>query len=863
MSSLTPWKARTLVLHAFLLLSEICLWTCVCIAFYRLEGLFFSEPSGRTLTIWAFALIGVFFLRLRKYWTLRELYVHMDLQRSEGMASPFIIDDVLNRRGHFPDQEAFELLKEDLRQTKLPAYPVSTYFRAITRGLIWPLCLSFIAILSGQLPGPSPTSQALKITLTPPYYLGMPGRMVDPRETDVTAYPGSLIRFEGLKKSSTLIDDHQRRYISRRDSEGWSFEARILSPLKLELKKPSHILSIKTIEDMPPEVTWIKKPVTMDFRPHSVAFTASDDHGLQETLVTVNGQEIEYAGDSKGRSRFSYRWDFDPSVHRPLMGGNVKLQISAYDSDRVSGPKRNLSPPLIWSFPGIKVLAEKTLKKVISTREATQRRLDPNDPFPASSLAKELKDMSDLLRDNPAISSSLLGLNQSMEMQFSMHARQDQRQPNSNETDLHRRHKWTLEMIEQQAQQILDTIEASEWVKRLQELSEKASKEAVSQQEWSEMYEELRKHFNETDTHPAFQEEMMSKFNQAELAAQMGDSETASKLLEDMAEQMRKQPSAMGASGQNPLAEKFQELLKELQDLITTQDKNAGALVNSLRQTHEIQTFRQGLIRHPAMGSYQKWRRKIAEATAKGSSISQELRSRDRTKGDPVSHGRIIQQLYGDISLVLTNRPPRRPWPNSESLPDDLQEAWNNILPTLKSLSGTSYPKEVIETQSKLGERGKEFRQDFESNIAPLLPSPFLVPMAKQAETHARTAHERMLTKHRLQIIKQEMDAASLNWKSLLQQLQSIQEAAQQAAGQQQQALRIGEDGKLQLAEQGQPQEEGDGRYEQTDDDIEIPLPDEFQSNRAIEDQLQESLRETRNEEEMSRFKKYMIDLLE
>jgi len=863
MSSLTLWKARTLVLHGFLLSVDALLWMATAFLFVLAHKTWIATPEARSLSLLALALVVTFLIRMRRLWSHRQLFSIMEKNRAHGTPSPFLLEDVLNKHGHFPNHEKYQELQKHLSESPFPSYPYSLFSSHILRGLLWPAIISISILATNQLPHPSPAKGPLIITLTPPDYLELPSRIIDPREESIQVYPGTLIRIEGLTRSSSLKDNQNRSYLSRRGSQGHSFEARILSPLILQLSEPDHQLKIQTLADLPPTLTWIRTPINLEFRPHSIAFKASDDHGLQESLVTVNGQEIEYAGDSQGLPTFSYRWDFDPSIHRPLLGGNVSLQISAYDNDRVGGPKRSQSPPIIWSFPGVQHLAQKTLELIKTTRKNTSRRLDPKEPLPAQALLKDIMEMSPLLRDNPAMPPALLGLNRSMALQMSSQARKDQGQPSAQEEKLHQQHEWTLGMIEQQAQQILDTIEASKWVQRLQDTAEKAKREDVSQKDWNELYEELRDHLEKTDTHPGFREEMMAKLNQAELASQMGDPETSSQLLDEMAEQMREQPSAMGASGPNPLAEKFQALMEELKALISLQGENITTLNHSQQHIQKLQGFRMSLMNHPNMKAHQDWRVKMSKLLGRGDKIPDDLKEKDRRPGDPVAIGKSLHQLYGDLSRILSNQSPRAPWPKPEALPADLQQAWRNLIPSLGKIPEKPYPPKTISTQIELTSRGKEFKEDFENNIASFLPGPFLGPLAQQGENYSRQALLRMKAQQRLPLVQQDMKAASSSWKALLQQLQQLQQAAQQAAGRQQQALKIGKNGQLQLSNQGQPQEEGDGRFEQKDQDIEIPLPEDFQSNRAIEERLQESLRKTRNEEEMSRFKDYMLDLLE
>jgi len=577
----------------------------------------------------------------------------------------------------------------------------------------------------------------------------------------------------------------------------------------------------------------------------------------------VNGQEIEYAGDPQGHPNFAYRWDFDPGEHRPLLGGNVSLQVSAYDNDRVSGPKKALSPAIVWTFPGIQHLAQKTLEKVQETRQVTASRLDPNQRLAAQSVLEKVLEMSPLLMDNPAMSPALLGLNQTMSFQLAQHASQDQGQPNQQEAQLHRRHEWTLQIIEHQAKQILGTIEASQWVQRLNEMAERASKQEISQSQWSELYQALQEHFRKTETQPAFREKMLSKLNQAELASQMGDPKTASKLLKEMAEEMRSQPSAMGASGPNPFAERFMQLMEELQDLINKQLGLLSELNPSRQSLVDLHDFRASLPQHSDWKAHRQWLEDISRTTQSGEPVPPELLGKNANPQDPVARGRLLHQIYSDLTMIITGRPPNRPWPQVDSLPSDLQNPWEKLLPSLADPTGLSFSPEHLLGQEDLSKRAEAFRKDFEADMAPMLPGPNLTPLTLQGEAYARQAFQRMGAKHPHELVQQDMMGASNSWKALLQQLQNLQQAAQQAAGQRQQALKIGADGKLQLSSQGEPKEEGDGRFDQRDHDIEIPLPKDFQSNKAIEERLQESLRKTRNEEELSRFKDYMLDLLE
>ena len=168
------------------------------------------------------------------------------------------------------------------------------------------------------------------------------------------------------------------------------------------------LLEVSTLVDEHPIVEWIDPPKSLEFKDVECQFISSDDFGVRETLITVNGTELEYAGDPLGKQVFDYRWTFSPQEHMPLMGGNVVLQITAYDNDTINGPKFTRSNPITWEFPGIENITEDALAQLDNLMQENDKRLNNEESAPnAQKLEQLMEQFKDTIEDNPALSNEI------------------------------------------------------------------------------------------------------------------------------------------------------------------------------------------------------------------------------------------------------------------------------------------------------------------------------------------------------------------------------------------------------------------------------------------------------------------------
>ena len=104
-------------------------------------------------------------------------------------------------------------------------------------------------------------------------------------------------------------------------------------------------------------------------------------------------------------------------------------------------------------------------------------------------------------------------------------------------------------------------------------------------------------------------------------------------------------------------------------------------------------------------------------------------------------------------------------------------------------------------------------------------------------------------------------------WQTLQRLLQQMQQQGQgqgQGGQSSQPRLSIGKDGQLQLQQNSMMgQQEGDGPYRHKKEDLDIPLPEEFQHTRNIEEKLKEELLKTPHGNKRQQFQEYMLDLIE
>ena len=869
---MTPqdWYRHICRTHAWAALFDLSLHLAVLL--FALSRFSLVLPSHSQST-WIFAALVIFihlFLRAQRTWAPELRWKHLSQADSQGWS--LLLRDLAISRGHFPNAEYLQKALDEARQWPKPKFPIWTLWK---QGLL-PLSLAIFLLglvwSSNRMPSLTWGSQpSLSITLTAPSYLNLPTRVLHPMEHEISVFPGSLLHWEGLGSNERLSDSRGRNYLQLHSQGKPFYEARILEELTFTMGEQKKLL-IKLLEDQVPTVAWMGNPEPTGLQPLVLTFEAHDDHGLNETLITVNGREIEYAGKALHKKSFAYRWTFNPRDHLNLMGGNVSLQIAAYDNDRIKGPKVGHSPTIVWEFPGLGPLASQSLQTLAQLKIQSRERLNDKSPSSAKDIGESLEQLKNELSQNPAISPQFSQMLDIMEKKFQRFAQQNSPQASIEEKRQIQSNLDLLNNVEKLLSQIMQTIEAAELVQNLKNLAKELNKGKNPHSEFLKVYDKMEKHLRNAGIPPQIAEQILDKINEAELSAAMGDSQSAAKIMESLAEILRTNPSAsQGQNGDNPMSKKFQQLMKELQHLITRQQVNQSMLNMGSQSfpkgvAEESLKLRSELRNSPAWNQYQRALQNLRRPNLTEPERSELMTQLTQTQS-PVFKGRNLDLLDQQLSRLAAGSSPTRPMKellatlNGES--EALQVIGIKLNKMLSLPKVASLDPETEAQQKSIAQDGLKFSRDFRLNFEPLLPMPELYQCADMAGQAALQAQQQLRSApdHAEQLMGQ----ALFQWIQLQQALQNLQEQSKNNSEGQGQSLSIGSDGKLQLQPQGQKGkgQEGDGEWQHKNENLDIALPEDFKNAHLIEQQLKQQLQNAPNDKLRRSFQKYMMDLLE
>jgi hypothetical protein len=866
---MTPqsWYRHIIRLHSLGCLIELSLHFGLLVLFLSQLNLFFPPEFQRTWAMAALVILGHGFWRSQTVWRPQQRWSHFKACDPQGWA--LMLRDLATEKGHYPNLELQQRACTEAEQWTKPTFPLwkiwkNGLFSLLISGLLLALAWSSDGIPQLQWSfGPHPTT-----TLTPPSYLELPSRQLHPEETAIQIYPGSLLHWEGLDSKERLKDTQGRNYLPLQNGEFKIYEARVLEALTFQLGEKD-LLKVELLEDQIPRVEWLGNPNPIGLEALLLSFSAQDDHGLNETLITVNGREIEYAGKPSNKKLFSYRWEFNPRDHLNLMGGNISLQISAYDNDRIKGPKVGCSPAIVWEFPGIAPLSRQALDTLEQLKSHSEKRLQDQPNTSAPEIALKLQLLQIELSDNPAVPPQALQMLMSMSQQYQPHAQNNLPLAPPDEKAQLQRNLDLLQGLENNLEQIIQTVETAQLVQKMTELAKNLKNGQDASGQFPELYKELEKHLQKSPFPDQLSDQILQKFREAELSANMGDAKGAAEILEQMAEFMKQTSSqASGQSGENPMAQKFQKLLQDLQQLITLQQVNQSMLnldnaSVSPAIASEAQSMRSELRKSPALNRYQNIIQQLRRPQL--SSLEQTKLMQELTQPDGSAYrGRDLQQLDQQLNRLTAGFGLTRPFedflPQLNSESKTLQDLSRNLLKSLNEQKKSNLPPELIQQQKDLGAEGLDFSKNFRLDFEPLIPEPGLYRLADLAAQAAQRAHLQMSALP--EQAKSFMEQATFNWTMLQQQLQKLQEQAQRPSPQR---LTIGSDGQLQLQPQNQngQRQDGDGEWQNKDENLDIALPEDFKNTHDIEEQLRQQLKNAPNEKLRNSFQNYMMDLLE
>lgn len=552
---------------------------------FQLSQKYLNQSTLNVFILSAICLIYLFILILKKG-TLNELWTHIRKEFPDNQ-HPSILEDFLLEKGTFPNaplkQHAIET-----HENNLPPYP---WFRIWQHYLkTCPIYISFILlfIILNLFILPKQTNENFTLEITSPDYLNLKPRTIHEPQKNIYLFSGSLVKFKTLTGES-IKDLNNNTYLPIQELKNNSvYEIRILHNTTLKFQSANNSISFKIIPDKKPLVEWIKPPQNTNWKPLKLKYSSEDDFGLADNFITINGDEIEYAGSASGLMKYRYQWKFEPLEFINLEGGNLILQITSYDSDTINGPKASLSPPLIWSYEGV----ENENTKSIDLIQLIQKKIDERlaslikKPLPKDQqLQSNFKQLDQNLQKSPILSDQLKRLSKEIPEGYeTLWTKYKKPSPQSQfeEVDELQKDNLYLKQIESHLKSILNTVKSSKLAKKINELSEKLSdNKEIKENEFDELFEEAAKLMKDMNIPDHIAKEMLGKIEQSALANMLGEKQKASDLLQESLSMLQQMDEMQNS--QSPLAEKFKETMDELSHLLKQQLQNQKALNDYLK----------------------------------------------------------------------------------------------------------------------------------------------------------------------------------------------------------------------------------------------------------------------------------------
>ncbi len=545
---------------------------------------FFKFDLNQTLSLFTLGWLIYNLIVLYQFGNLDTIWEHITKNNNQTNAHPSILEDLYLENGSFKNKELKNIALEDLSK-RAPPYPFIQQFGALINTapiyfiiLICMTCISFIK------PVQQINSHGL-IQISPPDYLGLSNHQLDSKQQFAYVFPGSLLTYES-HTNHEIKDSNDNTYLPILTEDNlYHYEIRLLNATKIYFKGKRADLKISMIKDHHPNVIWKSTPVITSWNPINLAYCANDDFGLDETFITINKEEIEYAGSSKDRLDYEYKWQFNPLDFINLEGGNVQLQISTYDKDSVTGPKITTTNALIWKYAGVEKSNEELLKSVQKLRNDLKKRFSKVSQKPQQKDHKITKQMDELdkgLSMNPVIPPEMASLAKNMKSNYKNIWKENpapskttqEQEKNEIQKDL-----LYLDQIEAALKSILNTVKISKLITKMNDMADKLnSDETIDTDEFEELYNETSDLLNKMDVPPQMAKQVLENLEQASLASMLGEKEKASELLNQSAEMMQSLDQQQASS--SPMAKKFNEILNRLVQVYRAQEKNTQYLRN-------------------------------------------------------------------------------------------------------------------------------------------------------------------------------------------------------------------------------------------------------------------------------------------
>ncbi|MEW6751938.1 MAG: DUF4175 family protein [Candidatus Latescibacterota bacterium] len=226
-----------------------------------------------------------------------------------------------------------------------------------------------------------PKVQHLRLRYEYPAYSGLPAR-VEEESAEIQALPGTQVDFEitaskAIAAAALVLDDsvrvpaqvEGRRARARLQVEQpGRYHVALLDGGGVANRDPIHY-AIELVHDAVPEVTLVEPGGDADLPENMqvlVAAEARDDFGISrvELVHRVNdGEESRLPlSFAPGRQvQVSHVWDL--SAADLLPEDRIHYRLEALDNDRVSGPKKGVTPEHVLRFPSLHELYEEVTQE--------------------------------------------------------------------------------------------------------------------------------------------------------------------------------------------------------------------------------------------------------------------------------------------------------------------------------------------------------------------------------------------------------------------------------------------------------------------------------------------------------------------
>ena len=255
-------------------------------------------------------------------------------------------------------------------------------------------------------PANPPRLLAQRLAITPPAYTGLPARSGESLSTKAPA--GSrlvwTLRYDTPPAEAALSFHDGRRLPLQRGEDGqWQASLRVDRGALYRLETTPRAAGdqgtlhrIDVIPDRPPQVRAVQPANTLSTvvpgqRRWSVAFEASDDHGLAATArlriirtqgsgenITSTARELRIAGSGGARKR-RYNHGFDLAQLELVPGDDLIVRLTVTDR-RTPDPQAASSPSMIlrWPLPQAEMMAtglDGLARKVMPAYFRSQRQI--------------------------------------------------------------------------------------------------------------------------------------------------------------------------------------------------------------------------------------------------------------------------------------------------------------------------------------------------------------------------------------------------------------------------------------------------------------------------------------------------------